>query len=145
MSDEPSNAASEFLRNAYAFFTATGAPSEEVVRAAVTDDFTYEDRRHGVSFPDADVQSFPSVVQTMWQTGAGQPRWEHETLAVQGERFAAVAVQTDYGNGMLRDSLIVIGLDATLSRVQRQVDFDIDDVDRAIAELDRMYSQADAI
>ena len=60
----------------------------------------------------------------MWQTGAGQPRWELETLAVRGERFAAVAVQTDYGNGMLRESINVIGLDATLSLLQRQVDFD---------------------
>ena len=38
-----------------------------------------------------------------------------ETLAVRGERFAAVAVQIDYGNGMLRESIHVIGLDATLS------------------------------
>ena len=53
----------------------------------------------------------------------------------------AVAVQTDFGNGMLRENLQVIGLDATLSLLQRQVDFDIDDVDGAIAELDR---QADA-
>ena len=74
----------------------------------------------------------------------GQPRWELETLAVRGERFAAVAVQTDYGNGMLRESIDVIGLDATLSMMQRQVDFDRDDVDGAIAELDRLHSQADA-
>jgi hypothetical protein len=79
----------------------------------------------------------------MWQTGAGQPRWKTETLAVRGERFAALAVETDYGNGMLLDSIIVIGLDATLSMVQRQVDFNLDDLDRAIAELDLMHSQAD--
>jgi hypothetical protein len=38
-----------------------------------------------------------------------------------------------------------LALDATLSMEQRQVDFDRDDVDGAIAELDRMHSQSEAI
>jgi hypothetical protein len=81
----------------------------------------------------------------VWQTGAdGQPRWETETLAVRGERFAGVAVRVDYGNGMTFDAIQVIGLDAALSLLQRIVDFDPDAVDGAIAELDRMHSQADA-
>ena len=102
VSDEPSNAASEFLRNAFAFFTEAGSPSEEVVRAGLTDDFAYEDRRSGPSFPDADAESFPKfVVSHLANRCCGQPRCEHETLAVRGERFAAVAVQPDYGNGML--------------------------------------------
>ena len=54
VSDEPSNAASEFLRNATAFFTER-EPSEEAVRAGLTDDFFFENRRRGVSFPDADA------------------------------------------------------------------------------------------
>jgi hypothetical protein len=144
VSDEPSNTASKFLRNAYAFLTEAGSPSEKWVRAGLTDDFVSEDRRRGLSFPDADAESLPKVVFSMWQTGAGQPRWSTETLAVRGERFAAVAIQTDYGNGMLTEYIGVIGLDATLSRVQREVDFDRDDIDGAIAELDRLQSQADA-
>jgi hypothetical protein len=63
---------------------------------------------------------------------------------VRGERFAALVVQTDYGNGFLRENISVIGLDATLSKLQRHVDFDLDNVDGAIAELDRMHRQADA-
>jgi hypothetical protein len=144
VSDEPSNAASEFLCDAFAFFTERGAPSEEVVRAGLTDDFTYEDRRSGPSFPDADADSIPKVVLSIWQTGAGKPRWSTETLAVRGERFAAVAVEVDYGNGMVRENICVVGLDATLRRTHRQVDFDVEDVDRAIAELDRLHREADA-
>jgi hypothetical protein len=143
VSDEPSNAASEFLRNVFVSLT-EGPPSEKWLRAGLTDDFALEDRRSGPSFPDIDAESLPKYVLSMWQTGAGQPRWEGETLAVRGERFAAVAVRVDYGNGMLRDDVHVIGLDATLSKMQRQVDFDIDDVDGATAELDRMQSQAAA-
>ena len=133
------------MRDGLAFLTEAGAPSEKWVRAGLTDDFAFEDRRSGLSFPDADAESFPKVVVSMWQTGApGHPRFEAETLAVRGERFAAVAVQTVYGNGMLLETINVIGLDATLSLRQRQVNFDRDDVDAAIAELDRMHSQADA-
>ena len=85
------------------------------------------------------------MIETLWLTGTGgQPRFEAETLAVRGERFAAVAAQTAYGNGMLTESIHVVGLDATLSVLQRQVYFDRDDVDRAIAELDRIQSQSEA-
>src|SRR6185369_4480841 len=103
MSDEPSNAASISLRNTYALLSeAASPPSEKWVRAGLTDDFAYEDRRSGPSFPDADAESLPKVVLSMWQVGAGKPRWSTETLAVRGERFAAVAIQVDYGNGMMR-------------------------------------------
>lgn len=144
MSDEPSNAASEVLRNAYAFLNKRGSPAEEVVRAAVTDDFAYENRRRGPRFPDGDAESLSKQLRSFWQRGAGQPRFETETVAVRGERFAAVAIHVDYGNGMLGDTIIVIGLDATLSLAQRIVDFDRDDVDAAMAELDRMHSQSEA-
>ena len=70
-------------------------------------------------FPDADAEFAPKIIVSKWQTGAGQPRWELETLAVRGERFAAVAVQFDYGNGMLSDYINVFGFDATLRLLQR--------------------------
>ena len=144
MSDQPSNAASEFLRYAFASFTEDGSPPEESVRAVLTDDFTYDDRRSGPNFPDADADSFAKFFLTAWQTGAdGQPRFEAETLAERGERFAAVVAQVDYGNGMVGDFIIVIGLGASLSMMQRMVDFDIDDVDGAIAELDRLHGQSE--
>ena len=44
---------------------------------------------------------------------------------------------------MISENIAVNSLDVTLSRLQRQVDFDIDDVDGALAELDRL-GQADA-
>jgi hypothetical protein len=144
VSEEPSNAASERVRSVYASFAEAGCPPEELTRAGLTDDFVYEDRRSGPSFPHADAESFPKLVSTMWQTGAGQPRFEVETLAVRGERFAALAVQLDYGTGMLSESIFVIGLDATLSLAHRAFDFDRDNVDGAIAELDRLHRQADA-
>src|SRR4051794_18414012 len=84
VSDEPSNTASEAMRAAFAFFE-YGPPPEEAVRALLTDDFVYQDRRSGVNFEDADADSFPKYVQTPWNTGAtARPRFELETLAVRG-------------------------------------------------------------
>jgi len=147
VSVEPSNAASELIRSASASLSRSGSPpSVEMVLAALTDDFSYEDRRSGPSFPDADGESFARGVLSIWQTGAdGQPSFEAETLAVRGERFAAIAFQTDYGNGMQSDYIQVVALDATLTLTQRQVDFDRDDIDGAIAELDRLHRESDAI
>jgi hypothetical protein len=144
VSDEPSNAASEGLRDAFVLFTENGLPPDHVVRSWLTDDFVYEDRRRGPTFPNVDAESYPEFLRTVWETGVGRPRWESETLAVRGERFAVAAIRLDYGNGMLFESIHVLARDATLRLLQRAVDFDIDDVDGAIAELDRMRSQADA-
>ena len=139
----PANAASEAVVFMVAVF-AEGSPPEDVLRAALSDDFAYEDRRRGWTFPDADAEFYPKVLLSIWQTGAaGQPRWDLETLAVRGEQFAAIVLKIDYGNGMVTEYIHVFGFDATLSLVQRDVDFDLDDVDGAVAELDRLYSQSE--
>ena len=55
----------------------------------------------------------------------------------------AGTIRLDFGNGWLRESVIVLALDVTLSLVQRVVEFDLDDVDGAMAELDRLHSRTD--
>lgn len=62
---------------------------------------------------------------------------------MRGERFAAIVLQIDYGNGMVTESIHAFGLDATLSLVQRDIDFDLDDVEGAVAEMDRLYRQSE--
>jgi hypothetical protein len=145
MAGEPSNAASEWLRNAVRLLNESESPPHEM-RSAVADDFTYEDRRSGLSFPNLDAEAFPQFVASTWGTGAGKPWTEiGEVLAIRGERLAALAYRLDYGNGMVRESIVVIGLDATLGLMRRSIEFDVDDVDGAIAELDRLHSQSEAI
>jgi hypothetical protein len=143
VSDEPSNAASEHFRRNVAFFTDSASPPGAALRAGLRDDFVYEDRRRGPNFPPADAESVPKYLDAIFQAGVGQPRFASETLAVRGERFAASMFRLDYGNGMLHESILVTSLDATLSLLQCAVEFDLDDVDGAIAELDRMHRQAD--
>ena len=116
-----------------------------MMRASFTDDFVYEDRRRGPIFPNAGAESFLQALETAWDTGAGRPRLTvHKILAVRGDRLAACRLEVDYGNGLTCESIQVIELDATVTLVQRVVDFDVDDVDGAIAELDRLHSEADA-
>ena len=146
MSDEPSNAASEWLRLVMAYCNENGAPSDELTLAMLTDDYVYEDRRHhGPSFPNLDAESTPKAVTSLWDTGGGEPRFTmHEVIAVRGDRIATCRVSADYLNGWTTESIQVLELDATLSLLRRDLDFDVDDVDAAIAELDRLHQQADA-
>jgi hypothetical protein len=67
----------------------------------------------------------------------------HEILAVRGDRIAVCRVSVDYSDGWTTESIEVLELDASLSLLRRMFDFDHDDVDAAIAELDRLHSQAD--
>jgi hypothetical protein len=102
VSDEPSNAASDYMRRSIAFLNESGSRPEKRVRAGLTDDFTYRDQRSGPTFNiDADAESYAMLMQTYWETGAGRPRFEVlEIVAVRAERFAALVMQLDYGNGM---------------------------------------------
>ena len=146
VSEEPSNAASEWLRFVMAYCNKNGAPSDELTRASLTDDYVYEDRRHhGPSFPNLDAESTPKAVTSLWDTGGGEPRFTmHEILAVRGDRIAACRVSADYPNGWTTESIEVLELDASLSLLRRMFDFDHDDVDAAIAELDRLHGQSEA-
>jgi hypothetical protein len=139
----PKNAASEWVRNALRYLNEFESPPRGM-RASLTDDYVYEDRRHGPSFPNADAASFPQALETIWDTGAGRPRFTvHEILAVRGDRIAACRLSTDYPNGWTTESIQVVELDASLSLMQRKIDFDHNDVDGAIAALDRLHGKSE--
>jgi hypothetical protein len=142
VSDEPSNAASEYLRLSVSVLGEFLPPSE--IRLSLTDDFVAEDRRRGPTFPVMGADEYPQSFATIWDTNVGRPRFTlHEILAVRGERLAAGRLEIDYGNGWTIESIQLLELDATLTLVQRTTSFDVDDVDGAIAELDRLDSESD--
>jgi hypothetical protein len=142
VSDELSNAASEYFVAACAFLSC-GVPDWDI-RAQLTDDYRYEDHRRGHILGEIDADTWQRFILSTWQTGAGEPRFAVQgVLAVRDDRFAASRLDVDYGNGFVAESIHVIGLDPTLTLVQAASDYDVDDVDEAIAELDRL-SQTDA-
>ena len=63
---------------------------------------------------------------------------------MRGDRLSACRLEVDYGNGWTWESTQVIELDATATLFQRLVDFDVGDIDGAIAELDQLHSKSDA-
>src|SRR6476620_6299917 len=56
VSDEPSNAASEWMRGTYAVLNDFESPPHEMIRSTFTSDFVYEDRRRGALFPVMDAE-----------------------------------------------------------------------------------------
>jgi hypothetical protein len=141
--DEPSNAASEFFRVTVRWLDET-LPQPSEIRSTLTDDFVGEDRRRGPTAPTMDAESYAELMGSFRDVNAGRPRFIlDEIVAVRGERLAVCRAGVDYGNGWTTESIQVLQLDATLTLVQRSVHFDADDLDGAIAELDRLHTEAD--
>jgi hypothetical protein len=140
VSEERTNAASEFLVAGCSALN-EGAPSPDV-RANLTDDFLFEDRRRGRLLGQGGADDWHKFLLSTWQTGAGDPHYRvSDIVALRGDRFAACRLELDYGNGMTTENVEVIGLDPTLTLLQVVIDFDADDIDAAIAELDRLHRQ----
>jgi hypothetical protein len=144
VSDEPSNTASEWMRGIYAVLNDFESPPLEMIRSSFTGDFIYEDRRRGALFPIMGAELVGEAFASFWATGAGRPRFTvHRIVAVRGERLVAARLVVDYDIGFVLEAIQMLQLDATVTRVQRAFDFDVDDVEAVIAELDRLHSRAD--
>ena len=102
-----------------------------------------ESRRKIVGFSTMQVPAgqWPSEMRRYLK--AGMVRFRHEFVAVRGERLALIrleAATADSSPGAPRDEMLqVVGLDDE-GRIDRQVWFDLADVDAAIAELDVAYA-----
>jgi hypothetical protein len=145
MGEELSNFASE----AFAFGCAALSerrPTSEELRATLADDFRLEDRRPGRLMGNVDGEGMVENLLAAWETGAGIPEWRvHGVVAVRGDRFAVCRYDLDYGNGMMTANLGLIGFDPTLTVFETFLQFDADDVDGAIAELNRLGGSASGL
>jgi hypothetical protein len=145
MSDEPlTNAAVEGIRGAYALLQAADGPptdSEEWLSA----DFTYVGRnRVGVNFGVMTSSDWRGFMASFWEIAPGRLEWSDPVaIAVRGQRCAAITASIGYGNDTFTDFIHCLRLDPALQRLQRIVSFDVDDVDAAIAELDRLHAEID--
>jgi hypothetical protein len=145
VSDEPlTNATVRFCEGGYRAWNTLESPTS-LGTDTFTDDFVYEDRRVGAfNFGRLNATEFMSAFKAAWEAGAGRPRFSVEqVVAVRGERLAVIVDRTDFGNDMQVELIGVNQLDRSLRRLQRVVTFDLDDVDAAIAELDRLHAQID--
>ena len=110
----------------------------------ITDDFVFEDRRSsgGAGFGRVDASGWISMIASTWDVSEGRPHYSiPKVLAVRGDRLAAFVVNVDYGSGNVAEHGHCLQLDPTLRLFQRQWDFDLGDVDSAIAVLDRAHAE----
>ena len=145
MSDEPlTNAAVERIRDWYDVLNELVEPPSLTPADSVTDDFAYSDRRKGVNFGEGDASHMARMFRGYWEVG-GHPHFSIvEVIAVRGEWSAAYRQRIVYGGSDMFIELIrVVDRDPVGDRLRRMVLFDMDDVDAAIAELDRMHAETD--
>jgi hypothetical protein len=113
-------------------------------RSRFADDFVREDRRRLIAVPDSDRDDWFESILAYWDLGKGAPSFRvAEVLAVRGERLVLLRARVEYEDGSATGMLIVCGLSADM-RVRHAVMFDIDDLDAAFAELDRLHEEIGA-
>jgi hypothetical protein len=113
-------------------------------RSRFTDDFVREDRRRLIAVPDSDRNDWFDSISAYWDLGKGAPSFTvAEVLAVRGERLVLFRARVEYVDGSETEILIVYGLSADM-RGQRAVMFDVENLDAAFAELDRLHAEIGA-
>ena len=114
---------------------------ESEMLASFADDFVRDDRRRLLSFEATTAQDLVDVALAWFEVDAGRPSFEPvAVLAVRGDRLALVRWRVVFGNGFVSEMLGVQQFDELIERHERLVVFDVDDVDSALAELDRLHA-----
>jgi len=140
--DEPmTNAAVEWMRRMYEHAELLTEPP---TRAPVTEDFLYTDRRTGggVNYGSLDASGWRQLVTETWRVGSGRPSLAVvEVVATRGQWSAAVVESTDLGDDMAMEYITCFQLDSTTRLMRRSFNFNVDDREAAVAELDRMHAE----
>lgn len=103
-------------------------------------DFVREDRRRLVGAPTANREEFVQQLRGWHGISHGPPQFSvEEIVAVRGERCILIRARVLYADTW-SEFLSVGRIDAD-DRTDRSVLFDPDDIESAIAELDRMFAE----
>ena len=137
--ESPTNAMVEFARRRNDYWNAC-AEAPAALDHFITDDWTMDDRRSGgASFGRIDASGWGLFVSSAWEVGEGRPRFSiPRVVATRDERCAAMVHAIEFESGLRNEFILCLCLDPELRREQRSVAFDLEDVDAAVAELDRM-------
>jgi hypothetical protein len=135
---EPRNASSEFLDS-----IVDRMNSEfEMMPSWMTDDFVRQDRRRLVATPESNGSEFVENVRAWFSVGAGTPRFRvAEVYAVAGDRCVTHRVSIDFDGSFASDMIHSIRCNASVDKMQKIVTFDPDDLDAALAELERLHAE----
>jgi len=138
------NAAARSLEDALDYCNTMESPDFRTwgPESFLAEDFTYVDRRTGgVNFGALSSAGSLAMLASAWDVGSGRPHFSvGEVVAVRGEESALVIFVIVYDDGNRTDMLHVQHLDRDM-RWRRIVQFDLDDVEAAIAELDQLNAK----
>jgi hypothetical protein len=136
----------EGLRTTMEFLNALDEPPAESRRWGVSDDLVFDDRRRsGFSFGRIEGPTeYRDWLAASWGLTDERPHFTLvEVIAVRGQRCAAIVIEVDYGHDMSLRHIECWRLDADVRLADRARAFDLDDLDEAIAELDRLHTETD--
>ena len=144
MTVEPRNAASDKSRADFPKFGDRHFVETELL-GTLADDFVREDRRRLIDFATATGEELVAYALSWFDVGDGQPKFSTiGTVAVRGERLALVHWRVGYEDGMGTELLAVGQYDERVQITQRVIAFDLEDINAAIVELDRMHAEIEA-
>jgi len=142
MGDEPRNAASELARKIVHLlndrdYVLSGGPS-----VTSAPGFTLIDHRRLALAPSEDVDQFPADIEA-YESLTGQ--WPdfvvREVVAVRGDRLVLYRMAVVFGETGEHEFTVVERFDKSLERVETSHLFAVEEVDAAIAELDRLHAE----
>jgi hypothetical protein len=140
MADEPRNAASDLARTIVHLLNdrdhvLSGGPS-----GTSAPGFTLVDHRRLGLAPSEDVDHFPADIEA-YESLTG--RWPNfvvrEVLAVRGDRLVLYRMAVEFGETGEHELIVVERFDEPVERPEVSHLFAVEDVDAAIAELERLH------
>jgi hypothetical protein len=142
MGSELSNEASEFAHRSVELLN----DREFMVRNGLsmcTEDFIRYDRRRMTAQPPADRQGWLDAMLTFEELSGGQwPTFElTDTLAVRGHRLVANRWTMGLGEAGQVEFVVVTRADEAVDKIELIYFFDPEDMDDALAELDRLHAE----
>jgi hypothetical protein len=109
-----------------------------------TDDYVREDRRKLVGISSSGAREMLENALLWFDLGDGKPILTVEVVAVRGDRLVLARLHVGYRDGDATGVLSVTQFDEAVEKTQRAVRFDPDDLDAALAELDKLHTELEA-
>lgn len=137
---EPQNAAADLYR----VYTArlNTEPPAVLFPKIMSDDFVRHDHRTLIALPTANRDEFIEQAQIWFELSDGRPVFDfRKVIEVAGDRLVLCAVWIGYETGNGVDMLQIIVFDELVEQMEQLISFDVEDVDRAHAELERLHDE----
>jgi hypothetical protein len=142
MTDELSNSTLDLLRGLLdGILNDRDAWHDGRVARLLAPGFVRLDRRKVIAQPPADAAGYiASIVELEQITGTFQSYETQEPVGARGERLCALRLIGRFG-AFEMDMIVVVQSDVTSERIEQLILYDPEDIDDAVAELDRLYAE----